>query len=117
MVSVLGRSFGVCSASSTDDLEGLVRASEAAAQAAEPASDFGSLIAGPADASFGDEAEVASPAIFAALAVDLGVAFGALRGDGLALYGYASHDVTTPPGWGPRPGCAAATSSRRVISS
>jgi predicted Zn-dependent protease len=91
VVSVVGTSVGVHSASVLDDLEGLVRASEQAAREAGQDEDYGPLIEGPADADFSDPAEGTSTSVFAELARDLGQAFG---GD-VRQYGYASHDVTT----------------------
>ncbi len=95
VVSVVGESVGVRSASTVDDLEGLVRASEQAARDAGPAEDFGPLVTGAADPSFTDPGEVTTTAVFAALASDLGTSFDAGRADGLRHFGYAAHDVTT----------------------
>ncbi|MCW2598250.1 MAG: hypothetical protein JWM02_79 [Frankiales bacterium] len=95
VISVIGESVGVRSASVLDDLEGLVRASEQAAREAGPAEDFEPLVTGEADPSFADLAEVTTTAVFSTLARDLGTCFDAGRADGLRHYGYASHDVTT----------------------
>jgi predicted Zn-dependent protease len=95
VVSVVGESVGVRSASSVDDLEGLVRASEQAARDAGPAQDAGPLVEGPADADFTDAADHVSTDVLADFAAALGDRFSAARSDGLLLYGYATHDVTT----------------------
>ncbi|HEU0102528.1 MAG TPA: metallopeptidase TldD-related protein [Mycobacteriales bacterium] len=95
VVSVVGDSVGATSASSVDDLESLVRASEQAARDAGPAEDAGPLVEGRASADFAEPAEAASPRVFDAFARELGEAFGGARADGIRLYGYASHDVTT----------------------
>ena len=95
VISILGESVGVRSATVVDALEDLVRASEQAARDAAPAEDAGPLVTGDAAADFGHPAEQTSPSVFADLARDLGSAFGAARTDGISLYGYASHDVTT----------------------
>jgi predicted Zn-dependent protease len=91
VVSVVGTSVGVRSASVLDDLEGLVRASEAAAREAGQDEDFAPLVHGEAEAGFADPAETTTTAVFEQLARDLGEAF---RGD-VRQYGYATHDVTT----------------------
>ena len=95
VISVLGESVGVRSASVLGDLEGLVRASEQAARDAAPAEDAGPLVEGPAQQDFADPAGQTSPSVFASVATDLGERFRAAGADGLELYGYASHDVTT----------------------
>ena len=95
VLSVVGESVGVRSAAVADDLAGLVKASEQAARDAAPAEDAGPLVEGPAAADFAEPAGQASPAVFGSLARELGAAFGAARGDGISLYGYASHDLTT----------------------
>ncbi|MGB8651775.1 MAG: TldD/PmbA family protein [Mycobacteriales bacterium] len=95
VVSVVGESVGVRSASVLDDLEGLVRASEQAAREAGPAEDYGPLIGGDQDTSWSDPAEIATTAVLASLAGDLGTAFTAGHADGLRHYGFASHEVTT----------------------
>ena len=95
VVSVVGESVGVRSATVADALEELVRASEQAARDAAPAEDHGPLVEGPAAADFSDRAAETPPSVFTDLARDLGAAFGRARSDGIALYGYASHDVST----------------------
>jgi predicted Zn-dependent protease len=95
VVSVVGESVGVRSATVVDSLEDLVRASEQAARDAAPAEDYGPLVEGPAAPDFSDPAAEASPTVFSSFAPDLGDAFGAARSGGITLYGYASHDATT----------------------
>jgi len=95
VVSVSGESVGVRGASSYDDLEGLVRESERAAAESSPAEDAGPLVAGPADDAFAAPADVATPDVLAGFARSLGERFSAARGDGLRLYGYATHEVAT----------------------
>jgi len=91
VVSVVGTSVGVRSASVLDDLEGLVRASEQAARESGQDEDYGPLIEGSADSDFTDPAEATTTAVFERLAGDLGEAF---LGD-VRQYGYATHDLTT----------------------
>jgi len=91
VVSVIGQSVGVRSASVLDDLEGLVRGSEQAAREAGQDEDYSPLVEGPADADFNDPAVSTTTAVFEQLARDLGEAF---RGD-VRQYGYATHDVDT----------------------
>jgi len=95
VISVIGESVGVRSASVVDDLAGLVRASEQAARDAAPAEDYGPLVEGCAAADFSLAAQETSAAAFATVATDLGESFRAARADGVDLFGYASHDLTT----------------------
>ena len=95
VISVVGRSVGVRSATSSDALEDLVRASEAAAADAGPAEDYGPLVDGAAAADFSAPAERTSAAVFTGFAADLGAALSAAPAGGVDLYGYASHDLTT----------------------
>jgi predicted Zn-dependent protease len=95
VISVVGESVGVRSASVLDDVETLVRASEAAAREAGPAPDYAPLVTGTTDASFGDAAERTTTGVFADLARDLGESFAAASSLGLRHYGYASHELTT----------------------
>jgi predicted Zn-dependent protease len=95
VISVVGESVGVRSATQIDDLEALVQGSEQAARDAGPAEDAGPLVTGGATADFAAPAETTSTAIFEQFARDLGASFGAARSDGLRLYGYATHDITT----------------------
>jgi predicted Zn-dependent protease len=95
VISVVGESVGVRSATVLHGLEELVRASEQAARDAAPAEDYGPLVEGDAAPEFEAPAEHTSPGVFAEVARELGAAFGGARADGLSLYGYASHDLTT----------------------
>lgn len=95
VISVVGESVGVRSATVVDDLASLVRASEQAARDAAPAEDYGPLVEGPAAQDFSLPGELVAPDVFARVAASLGSAFGAGRADGVSLYGYASHDLTT----------------------
>ncbi|WP_131784681.1 metallopeptidase TldD-related protein [Protofrankia symbiont of Coriaria ruscifolia] len=117
VISVVGRAFGVRSASNvTDDdvLEKLLRLSEADAREAEDADDYAELL-GPgtgvgaphsrggtavaaeavADATFTDPAQRTSTSVFTEFARELGDAFAAARADGHRLFGFAQHDLTT----------------------
>jgi predicted Zn-dependent protease len=91
VISVVGTSVGVRSASVLDDLEGLVRASEQAARESGQDEDFAPLVEGAAATDFDAPAETTSTEVFTQLARDLGESF---RGE-VRQYGYATHDVTT----------------------
>lgn len=95
VLSVYGESVGTRTATVLDDLEGLVRASEQAAQEAGPAEDYAPLLAGPADADFSAAGERTTTEVFAGLAAGLGEAFRAGQADGLRHFGFASHSLTT----------------------
>jgi predicted Zn-dependent protease len=95
VISVIGQSVGVRSASVLDELEGLVRASEQSARDAGPAEDFGPLVSGDTDTAFSDPAELTTTAVFSTLAGDLGTSFASAQADGLRHFGYASHGLTT----------------------
>jgi predicted Zn-dependent protease len=95
VISVIGESVGIRSATVVDDLAGLVAASEAAARDAGPADDFGPLVTGTADPAFGEPAAETGTAVFDGFARDLGQAFGSAAADDILLYGFASHEVST----------------------
>lgn len=95
VVSVVGESVGVRSASSYDDVEELVRASEQAAREDTAAEDAGPLVDGAAEADFAEPAGEAVPDVLRGFTAALGERLAAARADGLRLYGYATHDVTT----------------------
>lgn len=95
VASVVGERVGVRSATSDDDLEQLVRASETAAKEGEPALDAGPLVEGGADAGFEAPAQSSSPQVLSRLAADLGAAFASGRPDRIRHYGFASHEITT----------------------
>ncbi|MFI7100177.1 metallopeptidase TldD-related protein [Streptomyces sp. NPDC050161] len=84
------------SAVTTDDLEPLVRAAEAAARASGPAEDAQPLVGGGAqDAAFTAAPATTSPEVFAAFAPALGEAFRQAGAGGRALYGFAQHGVVS----------------------
>ena len=100
VVSVVGRSVGVQSASAPDDTElaELVARAEGVARAHEPAEDYADLVGGPSgavDGDFTDDADSTSASVFATFAKDLGAAFEQARGDGTLLYGFAEHTMGT----------------------
>lgn len=95
VVSVVGSSFGVRSTSSFADVADVVRASEQAARAAQPADDAGPLVTGDAEGAFEQPAEQLDPDVLAGFSAALGERFAAARADSLSLYGYADHEVTT----------------------
>ncbi len=95
VISVIGESVGTRSASVLDDLEGLVRASEAAAREAAPAEDYGPLVTGEAAADFTSPAGAVTASVFTAAAKDLGDSFAAARAADRRSFGYAIHTVTT----------------------
>jgi predicted Zn-dependent protease len=95
VVSIVGEQVGTRSASSADDLESLVRGSERAARDAGPAEDAGPLVEAVSDADFERVGDVARDDVLAGFAAALGERFSAARADGLLLYGYATHDLTT----------------------
>jgi predicted Zn-dependent protease len=95
VISVVGGAVGVRSSSSADDLESLVRESEAAARAGSPAEDAGPLVEGPADPGFAEPAPPLAIEVLDRFARELGQSLSAARGDGLRLYGYAAHTVDT----------------------
>ncbi|CAO5190596.1 putative Zn-dependent protease-like protein [Frankia sp. AiPs1] len=123
VISVVGRSFGVRSASTIDrfgtgagadtgspdaahptDLDGLVelvRAAEEAAREAADATDYGDLLSpttagtGTATGDFTEPAARTSTAVFASFARELAEAFGRTRAVGQRLFGFAEHRTTT----------------------
>ena len=98
VVSVVGRSAGVQSTTAvadTDDLDALVRAAEAEAQVAPAADDFGEPVAATTDDDFADGAQFRGVEVFTGFARALGEAFDDARRDGIALYGFARHEVDT----------------------
>lgn len=91
VISVVGTSVGVRSASVLEDLEELVRASEQAARESGQDDDYAPLVEGEAQAGFELPAESTTTEVFGQLARDLGASFG---GE-VRQYGYATHEVTT----------------------
>ncbi|WP_329212493.1 metallopeptidase TldD-related protein [Streptomyces sp. NBC_00683] len=93
-----GTASGVVSRSAvtTDDLEPLVRAAEAAARGAGPAEDAQPLVSGvPVSAAFTDAPAETGSDVFAAFAPALGDAFARARSGGRELYGFANHEMTS----------------------
>ncbi|GAA2956402.1 metallopeptidase TldD-related protein [Streptomyces argenteolus] len=93
-----GTASGVVSRSAvtTDDLEPLVRAAEAAARGAGPAEDAQPLVSGvPASAAFTEAPAETGSEVFADFAPALGDAFARARSGGRELYGFAHHEMTS----------------------
>ncbi|CAH9417670.1 TldE/PmbA family protein, Actinobacterial subgroup [Streptomyces globisporus] len=93
-----GTASGVVSRSAvtTDDLEPLVRAAEAAARGAGPAEDAQPLVSGvPASPDFTDAPAETGSEVFADFAPALGDAFARARSGGRELYGFANHELTS----------------------
>ncbi|MGC0415057.1 metallopeptidase TldD-related protein [Embleya sp. AB8] len=80
-----------------DQLEGLVRAAEAAARDAGPAEDARPLLGagGGPDGGFTEAPAQTSIGVFADFAPELGAAFGRAREGERLLYGFASHQLTS----------------------
>lgn len=93
-----GTASGVVSRSAvtTDDLEPLVRAAEAAARGAGPAEDAQPLVSGVASSpDFTDAPAETGSEVFADFAPALGDAFARARAGGRELYGFAHHELTS----------------------
>ncbi|WGP09339.1 metallopeptidase TldD-related protein [Streptomyces sp. SH5] len=93
-----GTASGVVSRSAvtTDDLEPVVRAAEAAARGAGPAEDAQPLVSGvPASPGFTDAPAETGSEVFADFAPALGDAFARARSGGRELYGFANHELTS----------------------
>jgi predicted Zn-dependent protease len=84
------------SASSTEQVDRIVEAADAAAESAGPAEDAAELVAADraADDWF-DPSEHTSIDVYADFAPALGEAFGRATAEGRLLYGFVDHDVTT----------------------
>lgn len=95
VISVIGESVGIRAATVTDDLEGLVRASEQAATEAGPAEDYGPLVPGRVDDGFALPADEVSTSVLSGFAQELGESLARAASDQINLFGYATHDVTT----------------------
>ncbi|MFJ7250246.1 metallopeptidase TldD-related protein [Kitasatospora sp. NPDC098652] len=79
-----------------EDVEGLVRAAEAAARAAGPAEDAQPLVDGrPASPDFTEPPAETSIEVFEAFGPALGEAFARAAAQGELLYGFARHELTT----------------------
>ncbi|SMF82090.1 metallopeptidase TldD-related protein [Streptomyces sp. Amel2xC10] len=93
-----GTASGVVSRSAvtTDDLEPLVRAAEAAAHGAAPAEDAQPLVTEvPEFPDFTEGPAETSSAVFVDFAPALGEAFARARAGGRELYGFANHELVT----------------------
>ncbi|MFC9510255.1 metallopeptidase TldD-related protein [Streptomyces sp. NPDC057002] len=93
-----GTASGVVSRSAvtTDELEPLVRAAEAAARGAGPAEDAQPLVTGvAASPEFTEAPAETSSAVFADFAPALGEAFARARAGGRELYGFANHELVS----------------------
>ncbi|GAA1003096.1 peptidase [Streptomyces sp. F-3] len=93
-----GTASGVVSraAVTEDELEPLVRAAEAAAQAAGPAEDAQPLVTDvPESPGFTDAPAETSSAVFTDFAPALGEAFARARAGGRELYGFAHHQMVS----------------------
>lgn len=93
-----GTASGVVSRSAvtSEDLEPLVRAAEAAARGADPAEDAQPLVTGtPASPDFTDAPAETSSAVFGDFAPALGEAFARARAGGRELYGFANHELVS----------------------
>ncbi|MEU4118876.1 metallopeptidase TldD-related protein [Kitasatospora sp. NPDC028055] len=79
-----------------EDVEGLVRAAEAAARAAGPAEDAQPLVDGrPSSPDFTEPPAETSIEVFEAFGPALGEAFARAAAQGELLYGFARHELTT----------------------
>ncbi|MFD7448067.1 metallopeptidase TldD-related protein [Kitasatospora sp. NPDC059827] len=79
-----------------EDVEGLVRAAEAAARAAGPAEDAQPLVDGrPSSPDFTAPPAETSIEVFEAFGPALGEAFARAAAQGELLYGFARHEITT----------------------
>ncbi|MDQ0983734.1 metallopeptidase TldD-related protein [Streptomyces sp. V2I9] len=93
-----GTASGVVSRSAvtSEDLEPLVRAAEAAARGAGPAEDAQPLVCGaPSSPGFTDAPAETGPEVFADFTPALGDAFARARSGGRDLYGFAHHEMTS----------------------
>ncbi|MFI8195974.1 metallopeptidase TldD-related protein [Streptomyces sp. NPDC085942] len=93
-----GTASGVVSRSAvtTEDLEPLVRAAEAAARSAGPAEDAQPLVSGaPSSPDFTDAPAETGSEVFTDFAPALGDAFARARSGGRELYGFAHHETTS----------------------
>ncbi|MFF8988798.1 metallopeptidase TldD-related protein [Streptomyces sp. NPDC014983] len=93
-----GTASGVVSRSAvtSDELEPLVRAAEAAARGAGPAEDAQPLVTDvPAAPDFTDAPAETSSTVFADFAPALGEAFARARAGGRELYGFANHEMVS----------------------
>ncbi len=83
------------SATTTDEIAGLVEAADAAARAAQPADDANPLERDRTTPDWDDPAVPTDITVYDAVAPALGEAFGRAGGAGRLLYGFVDHAVTT----------------------
>jgi predicted Zn-dependent protease len=83
------------SAASTDQVDRVVEAADAAARASGPAEDAAELAGGDADDDWFDPSGETSIEVYADFAPALGEAFGRANAENRILYGFVDHDVTT----------------------
>jgi predicted Zn-dependent protease len=83
------------SAASTEQVDRIVDAADAAARAGTPAEDAAELVAGKAADDWFDAPEDTSIEVYRDFAPALGEAFGRATAESRILYGFVDHDVTT----------------------
>jgi predicted Zn-dependent protease len=83
------------SAASTEQVDRIVEAADAAARAGSPAEDAADLPAGDASDDWLEPSGETSIDVYAAFAPALGEAFGRATAEQRILYGFVDHDVTT----------------------
>ena len=83
------------SATTPEQVQDLVSAADAAARAADPATDAQELVAGAVAADWDEPPAETDIHVFDAFAPELGEAFGRARAGGRVLYGFVNHGVTT----------------------
>jgi predicted Zn-dependent protease len=83
------------SAASREQVEGIVRAADAAARAGSDAEDAAELVTGEASDDWDQPSGETSIEVYADFAPALGDAFGRASSQGRILYGFVDHDVTT----------------------
>jgi len=83
------------SASTVEQVVDLAAAADAAARAADPATDAQELVAGEPSADWDEPPAETDVHVFDAFAPALGEAFGRARAGGRVLYGFVDHGITT----------------------
>jgi predicted Zn-dependent protease len=83
------------SATTVEQVTDLAAEADAAARAADPASDAQDLVVGGAAADWDEPPEETDVHVFDAFAPALGEAFGRARAGGRVLYGFVDHGITT----------------------
>lgn len=98
VAAVLGHRVGVMSSSaltSPSDVSELVERAVRAARESDPAEDAADLVSGSAAADFSAAAATTGPEVLTGVVAGLAEAFDTARTDGLRLYGFARHEVST----------------------